>query len=122
MRYNVEANLYGLQTAGPLEWLVTKFDMLGLEILSQYRMFQDGPGGALRCECPASHRSTCRHREMFHALKAYVDTNVLYRYGDGTWHDVGAYKPQVDALEEAIEAEPAPVITVPEDKPWRRPL
>lgn len=82
--------LYTLHT-GAESFIITKYDSIGLEQLSQYIMpvaFDDAGDPVLGCTCPQGLKPTCRHRRMFPALKPYTDLPIFYRYGDDTFHAI----------------------------------
>lgn len=74
--------LYTLQT-GAESYIITKYDSIGLEQLSQYVMpiIDD----EVSCTCPQGLKPTCRHRKMLPAMLPRIDTHYFYRYGDETW-------------------------------------
>lgn len=80
--------LYTLQT-GAESYIITKWDSIGLEQLSQYIMpiaFDDAGDPIIGCTCPQGLKPTCRHRKMLPALKPYCDLPVMYCYGTESYH------------------------------------
>lgn len=72
------SELYRLANGPSGGFIITKYDHIGFEVLSNYHM-----ADAITCECPAGHRDTCRHRQMLPAMLDIIDTDVFYRHGDG---------------------------------------
>lgn len=110
------------------QFIITKWDSLGFEILSQY-----GMPNPVTCTCPAAHRDTCRHRQMLPAMLDYLDTGKFYRYDDGRWAQLidgkivldpipfGAYvpKPEAEPIKITDLPRPAQAMTA-EAQPLRR--
>lgn len=74
----MSGELYTLQSADGDGFIITKYDSIGFEVLSQYHM-----ADAITCECPAGHRDTCRHRQMLPQMLDLIDSPTLYRFEDG---------------------------------------
>lgn len=72
--------LYRLANGPSGGFVITKYDTIGYEILSNYHM-----ADAITCECPAGHRPTCRHRQMLPQMIDRIDTDWFYRFDDGVW-------------------------------------
>lgn len=71
--------LYTLKLSTP-GYSITKFDD-DLNPVATYWL------SALKCECPAGPRPTCRHRQMLPAMKARANSPWFYHFESGTWHD-----------------------------------
>lgn len=86
--------LYSLRTADGA-FSIAKFDA-DFNVESQYLIVQD-PSGRWQCNCPASIRPTCRHRQMLTVMMDRADSPWFYCYEDGTWHDpLGQAEAQVE--------------------------
>lgn len=70
--------LYTLASGIDGGFVITKYDHIAFEQLSQYFM-----PDAMTCECPAGHRDTCRHRQMLPQMLDLIDTGKFYRFSDG---------------------------------------
>lgn len=94
--YNIKATSDGFEIA--------KFD-LDLNVESSYALTQE------ECECPQSHKPTCRHRKMLPLFLAVdrVDTDFFFDFDTKTWHqplndgDSGATIEYHDALVERLK-------------------
>lgn len=77
--------LYTLMT-GAESFIITKWDSIGMEQLSQYIMptaYDEGGDEVIGCTCPQGLKPSCRHRKMLPRIKLILDTpHVMYRYGD----------------------------------------
>lgn len=73
-------NLYNLKGGGPL-FLITKFDA-DLNPEASYTV------GKTICDCPAGHKSKCRHRTMlpFFLEAEAANTDAFFEYDTRTWH------------------------------------
>lgn len=78
-----DQSLYTLQSTDQ-GYIITKYDSIGLEMLSQYELLSM-PDGDVSCPCPQGHAPSCRHRKMLPMMKARVDTNWFFCYGTGEW-------------------------------------
>lgn len=78
---------------------ITKFDD-ELDVESSYITTRD------TCECPASRRHTCRHREMYPEFKGREDTGWFLDWDERKWY---YYNQETGLLTEA-----------PPKKSWRR--
>lgn len=80
-----EAFLYTLQT-GAESYIITKWDSIGFEQLSQYIMpfaFDEAGDREVGCTCPQGLKPTCRHRKMLSRCEIILDQpDWAYRYGD----------------------------------------
>jgi len=88
------------------QFIITKWDSLGFEILSQY-----GMSSPVICSCPAAGRDTCRHRQMLSAMLDNIDTGKFYRYDDGRWAEMKDGKIVFEPLlrTQALADEPNPI-------------
>ncbi len=110
-----ETDLYTLQQ-GAESYIVTKWDSLGLEMLSQYIMpviWMGDTDREIGCTCPQGTKPTCRHRRMLPTLLERIDTNWFYCFGTGDWRDPtgnaevmsGPPEPSIPVDESGLEAE-----------------
>lgn len=110
-----EAFLYTLQT-GAESYIITKWDNIGFEQLSQYIMpmaYDEGGDQVIGCTCPQGLKPTCRHRKMLPRIKIILDVpGAFYRYGDDRFLGVfdGKLRPLTEQEEFAImHREPHPL-------------
>lgn len=115
-----EAFLYTLQT-GAESYIITKWDNIGFEQLSQYIMpmaYDEGGDQVIGCTCPQGLKPTCRHRKMFPRIKIILDTpSVFYRYGDDRFLgiDEGRLRALTEEEQFALEGrEPHPLSAEPD--------
>lgn len=73
-------DLYTLHSGEADAFVITKYDSLGLEQLSQYVM-----PDAITCSCPAAHRESCRHRDMLPLMLDRIDSHWFYDFDNGQW-------------------------------------
>lgn len=76
--------LYNLRTT-ETAFKITKFDS-DLNPESSYDISRSG-SYEWTCTCPASHRSTCRHRQMVPLMVDRVDTGWFYNFDSKLWVD-----------------------------------
>lgn len=80
-----ETFLYTLAT-GAESYIITKWDSIGFEQLSQYIMpfaFDEGGDREIGCTCPQGLKPSCRHRKMLPRILLILDVQGwVYRYGD----------------------------------------
>ncbi len=64
--------------------------------------------GRFYCDCPASNKSTCKHRDMIPIFSTHraTDTGKFFCYDTGTWH------PPIEGLSEFLPS--------PEPKKYKR--
>jgi len=112
--------LYNLHTDGD-QYRITKLTN-DLEVESSYLMT------AAECECPAGHRPTCRHRQMFADLLPLCDTMWFWDFKRKAVVDIhgfakAIYDTAIDAAftaAEGLPAEPATLEPATPSRPWRR--
>lgn len=130
--------LYSLRHDGD-QYRITKLDN-DLNPESSYLMT------ATECECPAGHRATCRHRQMFPSLLPIVNTHWFLDWDGGKvivdangtlkdWIDRALVSPVTEgphsepAIIEAVKSPaqramdaiyPATEPASPPSRPWRR--
>lgn len=98
--------LYNLKGEGQ-RFTITKFDD-DLYPVSTYNIHRPlGPQG-LQCDCPASHRYTCRHREMLPLMAARANTPWFFCYEDKSWHDPTGEARAQEQEKELPQSAPAP--------------
>ncbi len=73
--------LYACRAISPVEFRMTKFDQHH-NILSSYTLTQEG------CDCPQSHKPTCRHRKMLptFAKAGHIDDGYFLDWDTRMWH------------------------------------
>lgn len=102
-----ETFLYTLAT-GAESYIITKWDSIGFEQLSQYIMpfgFDDGGDRQVGCTCPQGLKPSCRHRKMLPRVIHILDIpGAFYRYGDDRFLGVfdGKLRPLTEQEEFAI--------------------
>ena len=130
--------LYSLRHDGD-QYRITKLTN-DLEVESSYLMTAE------ECECPAGHRPTCRHRQMFRSMLPIVNTHWFMDWDGGKvivdangtlkdWIDRALVPPAAEGLptepanevtadmiadaEEYIDRNPSLKPAIP-SRPWRR--
>lgn len=87
-------SMYNLRHDGD-QYRVTKFDA-DMNPESSYLCTET------ECECPAGHRPTCRHRQMFPTLLTLIGSGWLYDFDRNVW------AAQVSGWEEPTNIAPEP--------------
>ena len=99
-------SLYNAKSGGPA-LRITKFtDELDVE--STYTTTRNS------CECPAGHRDTCRHRQMFSELSEKADTPWFLDWDNRRWYYHNS------ETGELLNEPPAPTHGRIENGFWRR--
>lgn len=102
--------LYSLHHDGD-QYRITKWDR-DLNVESTYLMTAD------ECECPAGHRPSCRHRQMFSTLLPLCNT-IWFLDWDGGKVIVDANGTLKDWIDQALVPPAIEPATQP-SRPWRR--
>lgn len=93
-------SLYNLKHDGD-QYRVTKFDD-DLNVESSYLMT------ATECTCPAGHRPTCRHRQMFSTLVQRIGSSWMFDFDKIEWVGGVAGEDTVRSTEDTASLLPAP--------------
>ena len=83
--------IYNMKSNGIDSYRLVKFDnSLNVEAVYNLMFYR----GRWRCDCPASNRSTCKHREMApkFIIARKVNKDYFYDYEKGEWMQWGKVK------------------------------